>query len=144
MEPIEIAESQAGQAVKQLQERLAFVANQLSSSEWGIIKQEIKQAVLSGVNQKIGEMKSKDDRAGGSQLEKGKPYYSNVDPFPFGKHKGVPFDEVPEGYLRWFMDQSWANQWPGIVRWYNGETEEDLPPLRDDEKVEGASTEIPF
>ena len=26
---------------------------------------------------------------------------------PFGKHKGMPLGEVPEGYLRWLGAQDW-------------------------------------
>ena len=30
-----------------------------------------------------------------------KPSLSDLDPMPFGKHKGVPMQDVPASYLHW-------------------------------------------
>lgn len=146
----EIAESEAGKAISSLKEKLAFVASHLTDSDWSIIRNSIKVAVRDGVNHAKQDAKGQQSQGSyGGPLEKGKPYYSGSDPFPFGKHgpKGndpKSFDEMPSGYLNWLMGQDWIEEWPGIVRYVNGETEDNLPPLRDDEKVHGASSEIPF
>ena len=31
----------------------------------------------------------------------------DTDPFPFGKHKGTPYGEVPASYLDWISQQNW-------------------------------------
>lgn len=36
------------------------------------------------------------------------------DPFPFGKHKGRPMEEVPASYLDWLRDQPWLGDWPAV------------------------------
>jgi hypothetical protein len=37
------------------------------------------------------------------------------DKMPFGKHKDKPLEDVPYDYLRWFLDQQWAEKWPALM-----------------------------
>lgn len=36
------------------------------------------------------------------------------DPFPFGKYKGVPYEDVPASYLLWLGDQPWISDWLSV------------------------------
>ena len=36
---------------------------------------------------------------------------------PFGKHKGERLGDVPDSYLRWFLNQDWCNDWPDLVEY---------------------------
>ena len=37
------------------------------------------------------------------------------DPMPFGKHKGIPIDDVDESYLDWLVEQDWLkDKWPKL------------------------------
>ena len=38
-------------------------------------------------------------------------------PFPFGLHKGKPYDEVPNEYYAFLLDQSWIGKWPEVKRY---------------------------
>jgi len=40
---------------------------------------------------------------------------TDQDPFPFGKYKDEPMEDVPASYLDWFIGQSWADNWPAVV-----------------------------
>lgn len=40
------------------------------------------------------------------------------DPFPFGKHKGTPLDEVPKSYIKWWLDQDWASEKKDLYAYY--------------------------
>ena len=31
-------------------------------------------------------------------------------PMPFGKYKGKPMEEVPDGYLLWLLEQEWLEE----------------------------------
>lgn len=42
---------------------------------------------------------------------------ADSDPFPFGKHKGVPYEKVPASYLDWLSDQPWLTEWPAVKRY---------------------------
>lgn len=42
---------------------------------------------------------------------------SDLDPMPFGKHKGVPMQDVPASYLHWL--------------WSNGMKEDKVSPVAD-------------
>ena len=42
---------------------------------------------------------------------------NDLDPMPFGKHKGVPMQDVPASYLHWL--------------WVNGKKEDKLCPVAD-------------
>ena len=54
---------------------------------------------------------------------RGKSLYSDFDPFPFGKHKGVEMYQVPNNYWDWMSTQSWVEKdWPGIFKYMNGES----------------------
>ena len=33
----------------------------------------------------------------------------------FGKHKGSKFGSLSPNYLRWFLEQTWAEKWPTVV-----------------------------
>lgn len=40
-------------------------------------------------------------------------------PMPFGKHKGVPLDQVPKTYLTWLFDQDGAEEkYPDLFDWF--------------------------
>ena len=41
------------------------------------------------------------------------------DRMPFGKHKGKRLGEVPDEYLRWFLQQDWCDQYPDLVEYAN-------------------------
>lgn len=43
-------------------------------------------------------------------------------PMPFGKHKGELVADIPDGYLRWLIDQEWV--------------QDDYPDLYDQLKIE--------
>lgn len=34
------------------------------------------------------------------------PALTDLDPMPFGKHKGKPMQDVPASYLRWLREES--------------------------------------
>ena len=36
---------------------------------------------------------------------------------PFGAHKGKKMLDVPMPYLRWFLEQDWAQKWPAVVQY---------------------------
>lgn len=59
---------------------------------------------------------------------KGKEWYESSDPFPFGKYgpkrQGLSFSEIPSKYYEWLIQQEWIDEWPGIVRYINGEEAE--------------------
>ena len=38
---------------------------------------------------------------------------------PFGKHKGKRLGDVPDHYLRWFLNQDWCDEWPQLVDYAN-------------------------
>lgn len=42
------------------------------------------------------------------------------DPFPFGRPRddGLNMCEVDEGYRDWFMRQSWRDEWPAVVEYF--------------------------
>lgn len=40
-------------------------------------------------------------------------------PMPFGKHRGQRLGDVPDAYLRWFLNQSWCDEWPDLVTYAN-------------------------
>jgi uncharacterized protein (DUF3820 family) len=43
---------------------------------------------------------------------------------PWGKYKGKRLGDVPDDYWRWFLDQDWCDEWPGLVEYANlGEDE---------------------
>lgn len=57
---------------------------------------------------------------------RGKEGYNSSDSFPFGKYgpgKGDErsFGEIPSHYFDWLIDQDWIDEWPGIVRYIQGE-----------------------
>lgn len=78
---------------------------------------------------------------------KGKEWYDSSDLFPFGKYgprtpknpnaEERSFGEIPSNYFEWLIDQPWIDQWPGIVRYINGED----PP---EEKSKEPDSEVPF
>lgn len=109
-----------------------------SAKDWSDLQDKIRDVFLDRLN--AGEKEGY--KKGRGPLEFGQAYYDDGDAFPFGKHKGKPFIEVPKGYLEWVMRQPWCDQWPGVVRYFNGE--EPLP----DQELEGARTlddeEAPF
>lgn len=39
--------------------------------------------------------------------------------FPFGKHKGSAYEDVPAHYLLWLADQDWIGQWPLVLMYIN-------------------------
>ena len=39
------------------------------------------------------------------------------EPFPMGKWKGVPYDEVPIGYFTWLKEQPWLGDWPQVKKY---------------------------
>ena len=41
--------------------------------------------------------------------EKRFPAFTDTDPMPFGKHKGVPLQDVPPSYLEWMWNELQAN-----------------------------------
>ena len=41
------------------------------------------------------------------------------DLMPFGVHKGKRLAIVPDDYWRWFLSQSWCDQWPALVAYAN-------------------------
>jgi putative quorum-sensing-regulated virulence factor len=40
---------------------------------------------------------------------------------PWGKHKGVPLDQVPLGYLAWVLDVGYAARTPALLAGIRGE-----------------------
>lgn len=38
-----------------------------------------------------------------------------LEKFPFGKHRGEAFEEVPISYINWFMKASFRDEWPDVV-----------------------------
>lgn len=56
-------------------------------------------------------------------------------PMPFGKHKGIPLESVPAGYLLWFAEQQWATEWPALLE-YIGENRERLEDEAEEEDQE--------
>lgn len=34
--------------------------------------------------------------------------------FPWGRHEGVPLQDVPPAYLLWLFEQPWIKDWPGL------------------------------
>lgn len=36
------------------------------------------------------------------------------DPFPFGKHKGEKYGEIPDSYFIWLIGQKWIEDWPEV------------------------------
>jgi hypothetical protein len=47
--------------------------------------------------------------------------------WPWGKHKGTRFEDVPTSYLKWFLRQDWAKDWPDLVKDTEAELEERQP-----------------
>ena len=37
--------------------------------------------------------------------------------FPFGKHVGERFADVPDGYFRWLAKQGWIEKWPEVLEY---------------------------
>lgn len=79
---------------------------------------------------------------GGARGDRGEDWYDSNDMFPFGKYgpeKGNPktFGEVPSHYFEWLGDQSWISEWPGVLRYINGEA----PPPRGQEPAPAAPAE---
>jgi hypothetical protein len=68
----------------------------------------------------------KNSGGGSCNGSRGKELYNSSDSFPFGKYgpgKGDErsFGEVPSHYLDWLIDQDWIDEWPGIVKYIQGE-----------------------
>jgi len=45
------------------------------------------------------------------------PETDQIVPFPFGLHKGKPFDEVPNEYYAFILGQDWIGKWPEVQRY---------------------------
>lgn len=41
------------------------------------------------------------------------------DLMPFGKYKDKPIGEVPDSYWRWFLTQTFCDQFPDLVEYAN-------------------------
>lgn len=37
----------------------------------------------------------------------------------FGKHKGKRLGDIPDFYWKWFVQQEWAPEWPGLFEFAN-------------------------
>lgn len=35
----------------------------------------------------------------------------------FGKHKGKRLGDIPSWWFRWFVQQDWADKWPGLKKY---------------------------
>lgn len=42
------------------------------------------------------------------------PEQSEGNLFPFGNHKGKPFEQVPDKYWDWVEKQEWLHKWPSV------------------------------
>lgn len=42
--------------------------------------------------------------------QKRHPALTDTDAMPFGKHKGVPMQDVPASYLRWLKDEGCSDE----------------------------------
>jgi hypothetical protein len=40
---------------------------------------------------------------------------SDDEPFPFGKHSGERYGDVPDGYYGWLAKQPWIEEWPEVL-----------------------------
>ena len=38
---------------------------------------------------------------------------------PFGKYRGQKLGTIPDNYFRWFLSQSWCDEWPDLVTYAN-------------------------
>ena len=65
--------------------------------------------------------------AASSSEARGKALYSDVDPFPFGKHKNTIMCQMPNHYWDWLSTQAWVEEdWPGVFKYMNGEVAEGM------------------
>lgn len=35
--------------------------------------------------------------------------------FPFGKHEGERFEDIPDSYFQWLARQDWIDKWPHVL-----------------------------
>lgn len=40
---------------------------------------------------------------------------SDDEEFPFGKHKGERYGDIPDGYYGWLSRQAWIEEWPEVL-----------------------------
>jgi hypothetical protein len=52
------------------------------------------------------------------------PYGSDI--FRFGHHQGKTFNEIPDSYFLWAIDQRWINDWPQVKNYIEKNFKDEL------------------
>lgn len=47
------------------------------------------------------------------------------DVMPWGRHSGTPLGKIPDDYWKWFLDQSWCDEYPELVDYANAIVEDE-------------------